>query len=152
MAVDNAVAGAGSGLLVAVVVATAWAMLGPRRRRELWVALHSSERRVQHRAIVVLVAMLITIASIFGPGRMRAPEIAPTTWRPLPQLLPEVSFDQRLKDVEVASGFSTTGGVGSSERRSRRTSGRPSSTASCWTRSPRSAAGSTRPPRGRPSR
>jgi hypothetical protein len=112
MAVDNAVAGAGSGLLVAVVVATAWAMVGPRRRRELIVALHSSERRVRHRAVVVLVAMLVTIASIFGPGRMRAPEIEPTTWKPLATLLPEVSFDPRLKDVEVASGFSTTGGVG----------------------------------------
>ena len=112
MAVDNAVAGAGSGLLVAVVVATSWAMVGPRRRRELFVALHSSERRVQHRAFVVLVAMLITIASIFGPGRMRAPEIEPTTWKPLASLLPEVSFDQRLKDVEVAAGFNTTGGVG----------------------------------------
>ncbi|TDU86755.1 calcineurin-like phosphoesterase family protein [Kribbella voronezhensis] len=112
MAVDNAVAGAGSGLLVAVVVATAWAMVGPRRRRELFVALHSSERRVRHRAVVVLVAMLVTIASIFGPGRMRAPEIEPTTWKPLASLLPEVSFDERLKDVEVAAGFSTTGGVG----------------------------------------
>jgi hypothetical protein len=112
MAVDNAVAGAGSGLLVAVVFATVWAMLGPRRRRELFVLLHSSERRVQHRAVVVLVAMLITIASIFGPGQMRTPEIQPTGWRPLAGLLPEVSFDERLKGVEVASGFSTTGGVG----------------------------------------
>jgi predicted phosphodiesterase len=112
MAVDNAVAGAGSGLLVAVVVATGWVMVGPRRRRELIVALHKSERRVQHRAFVVLVAMLITIASIFGPGRLRAPETEPTTWKPLATLLPEVSFDPRLKDVEVASGFSTTGGVG----------------------------------------
>ncbi|WP_433022285.1 metallophosphoesterase family protein [Kribbella sp. CA-294648] len=112
MAVDNAVAGAGSGLLVAVVVATAWAMVGPRRRRELWVALHHSERRVQHRAIVVLVAMLITIASIFGPGRMRTPEVPPTEWQPLSKLLPELSFDDRLKSVEVASGFSTNGGVG----------------------------------------
>jgi len=112
MAVDNAVAGAGSGLLVAVVVATGWAMIGPRRRRELFVALHSSERRVRHRAVVVLVAMLVTIASIFGPGRMRAPESEPTTWKPLATLLPEVSFDEQLKDVEVASGFSTTGGVG----------------------------------------
>ncbi|WBQ02401.1 metallophosphoesterase family protein [Kribbella sp. CA-293567] len=112
MAVDNAVAGAGSGLLVAVVVATAWAMVGPRRRRELWVAVHNSERRVQHRAIVVLVAMLITIASIFGPGRMRTPETPPTEWQPLSKLLPELSFDERLKTVEVASGFSTTGGIG----------------------------------------
>ncbi|MEU4389373.1 metallophosphoesterase family protein [Kribbella sp. NPDC023855] len=112
MAVDNAVAGAGSGLLVAVVVATTWAMVGPRRRRELWVALHHSERRVQHRAIVVLVAMLITIASIFGPGRMRTPEVPPTDWQPLSKLLPELSFDERLKSVEVAAGFSTTGGVG----------------------------------------
>lgn len=112
MAVDNAVAGAGSGLLVAVVVATVWAMVGPRRRRELWVALHHSERRVQHRAIVVLVAMLITIASIFGPGRMRTPETEPTQWQPLSKLLPELSFDDRLKTVEVASGFSTNGGVG----------------------------------------
>ncbi|WP_241998030.1 MULTISPECIES: metallophosphoesterase [Kribbella] len=112
MAVDNAVAGAGSGLLAAVVVATVWAMLGPRRRRELFVLLHSSERRVQHRAVVVLVAMLITIASIFGPGRMRAPEVAPTEWRPLSALLPELSFDERLRSVEVASGFSTTGGIG----------------------------------------
>lgn len=112
MAVDNAVAGAGSGLLVAVVVATAWAMVGRRRRRELWDALHHSERRVQHRAIVVLVAMLITIASIFGPARMRAPETMPTAWQPLSKLLPELSVDDRLKGVEVASGFSTTGGVG----------------------------------------
>ncbi|MEV8371958.1 metallophosphoesterase [Kribbella sp. NPDC056861] len=112
MAVDNAVAGAGSGLLVAVVAATSWAMVGPRRRRELWVAVHKSERRVQHRAIVVLVAMLITIASIFGPGRMRTPETPPTEWQPLSKLLPEVSFDDRLKTVEVASGFSTTGGIG----------------------------------------
>lgn len=112
MAVDNAVAGAGSGLLVAVVVATAWAMVGQKRRRELWAALHSSERRVQHRAVVVLVAMLITIASIFGPARMRAPEAPPTAWQPLSKLLPELSFDDRLKTVEVASGFSTTGGVG----------------------------------------
>jgi len=112
MAVDNAVAGAGSGLLVVVVVATIWAMLGRRRRRELWELVHSHERRVEHRAIVVLVAMLITIASIFGPGRMRKAEIPPTEWRPLSQLLPELSLDPRLKSVEVASGFSTTGGVG----------------------------------------
>ena len=112
MAVDDAVAGAGSGLLVAVVVATAWAMLGRRRRRELFALVHSSERRVRHRAIVVLVAMLITIASIFGPGRMREAEVPPTEWRPLADLLPELSFDERLKNVEVASGFSTSGGVG----------------------------------------
>jgi predicted phosphodiesterase len=112
MAIDNAVAGAGSGLLVAVVVATVWTMLGPRRRRELWHAVHRHERRVEHRAIVVLVAMLITIASIFGPGQMRPAEAPPTAWRPLAELLPEVSFDERLRGVEVASGFSTTGGVG----------------------------------------
>jgi hypothetical protein len=111
MAIDNAIAGAGSGLLVAVLIATTWAMLGPRRRRELFVLVHSAEGRVQRRALVVLVAMLITIASLFGPGRMRAPEAAPTTWRPLPELLPELSFDSRLSHVEVASGFSTTGGV-----------------------------------------
>jgi predicted phosphodiesterase len=112
MAVDNAVAGAGSGLLVAVVVATSWAMIGRRRRRELWLAVHNSERRVRHRAIVVLVAMLITIASIFGPGQMRAPETVPTEWQPLSKLLPELSFDERLKNAEVAAGFSTTGGIG----------------------------------------
>jgi len=112
MAVDNAVAGAGSGLLVAVVVATVWAMLGRRRRRELWHLVHRHERRVEHRAIVVLVAMLITIASIFGPARMRQADVPPTEWRPLPELLPELSLDDRLNAVEVASGFSTTGGVG----------------------------------------
>jgi hypothetical protein len=111
MATDSAIAGAGSGLLVAVLIATTWAMLGPRRRRELFVLLHSAEDRVRRRALVVLVAMLITIASIFGPGRLRAPEAAPTTWRSLPELLPELSFDSRLSHVEVASGFSTTGGV-----------------------------------------
>jgi hypothetical protein len=111
MAIDSAIAGAGSGLLVAVLIATTWAMLGPRRRRELFVLLHSAEDRVRRRALVVLVAMLITIASIFGPGRLRAPEAAPTTWRSLPELLPELSFDSRLSHVEVASGFSTTGGV-----------------------------------------
>ncbi|MEI8406078.1 MULTISPECIES: metallophosphoesterase family protein [unclassified Kribbella] len=112
MAVDNAVAGAGTGLLVAVVAATVWTALGPRRRRELWDLVHKHERRVEHRAIVVLVAMLITIASLFGPGQMRTAEIPPTAWRPLHELLPELSFDERLKEVEVASGFSTTGGVG----------------------------------------
>ncbi|MFI6826032.1 metallophosphoesterase [Kribbella sp. NPDC050241] len=112
MAVDNAVAGAGTGLLVVVVVATIWTMLGRRRRRELWELVHSHERRVEHRAIVVLVAMLITIASIFGPGRMRTADVVPTEWRPLAMLLPELSLDERLKGVEVAAGFSTTGGVG----------------------------------------
>ena len=112
MAVDNAVAGAGTGLLVVVVVATVWTALGVRRRRELWHLVHRHERRVEHRAIVVLVAMLITIASIFGPGRMRTAEVPPTEWRPLTDLLPELSFDERLESVEVASGFSTTGGVG----------------------------------------
>lgn len=112
MAVDNAVAGAGTGLLAAVLVATGWTMLGPRRRRELWDLVHSHERRVEHRAIVVLVAMLITIASMFGPGRMRQAEVPPTEWRPLHQLLPEIALDQRLENVEVAAGFSTNGGVG----------------------------------------
>jgi predicted phosphodiesterase len=112
MAVDNAVAGAGTGLLVAVVVATVWTALGARRRRELWDLVHKHERRFEHRAIVVLVAMLITIASIFGPGQMRTAEVPPTAWRPLHELLPELSFDERLKGVEVASGFSTTGGIG----------------------------------------
>jgi predicted phosphodiesterase len=112
MAVDDAVAGAGSGLLAAVLVGTAWAMVGPRRRRELFVLVHSAEGRVRHRMVVVLVAVLITIASIFGPGRLRAPEAEPTQWRPLAELLPNLSFDERLADVEVASGFSTTGGVG----------------------------------------
>jgi predicted phosphodiesterase len=112
MAVDNAIAGAGSGLLVVVVVATIWTALGSRRRRELWHNVHRHERRSEHRAIVVLVAMLITIASIFGPARMRPADVPPTEWRPLFTLLPELSFDDRLKSVEVASGFSTTGGVG----------------------------------------
>ncbi|MDX6238392.1 MAG: hypothetical protein QOG10_3207 [Kribbellaceae bacterium] len=111
MAVDDAIAGAGSGLLVAVLVGTSWAMLGPRRRRELFVLVHRAEGRVRRRALVVLVAMLITIGSIFGPGQLRAPEAAPTTWRPLPELLPELSFDSRLSHVELASGFSTTSGV-----------------------------------------
>ena len=112
MAVDNAVAGAGSGLLVVVVVATVWTMLGVRRRRELWHLVHRHERRVEHRAVVVLVAMLVTIASVFGPGRVRQPDVLPTEWRPLGQLLPDLSLDPRLDKVEVASGFSTTGGVG----------------------------------------
>nr|WP_202892370.1 metallophosphoesterase family protein [Kribbella shirazensis] len=112
MAVDNAVAGAGSGLLVVVVVATLWTALGARRRRELWHLVHRHERRFEHRSIVVLVAMLITIASIYGPGRMRPAEVPPTQWQPLFKLLPELAFDDRLKTVEVASGFSTTGGVG----------------------------------------
>ena len=112
MAVDNAVAGAGTGLLVVVVVATLWTAVGARRRRELWHLVHRHERRFEHRAIVVLVAMLITIASIYGPGRMRPAEVPPTQWQPLFKLLPEMSFDNRLKTVEVASGFSTTGGVG----------------------------------------
>ncbi|TDO61043.1 calcineurin-like phosphoesterase family protein [Kribbella sp. VKM Ac-2571] len=112
MAVDNAVAGAGSGLLVVVVVATLWTALGARRRSELWHLVHRHERRTEHRMIVILVAMLITIASIYGPGRMRQPDVPPTQWQPLFKLLPEMSFDDRLKTVEVASGFSTTGGVG----------------------------------------
>jgi Icc-related predicted phosphoesterase len=111
MAVDSAIAGAGSGLLVVVLIGTTWAMLGPRRRRELFVLLHSGEDRVRRRAVVVLAAMLFTIASIFGPGLLRAPEAAPTTWRSLPELLPELSFDSRLSHVEVASGFATTSGV-----------------------------------------
>ncbi|MGW6278145.1 metallophosphoesterase family protein [Kribbella sp. NPDC055071] len=112
MAVDNAVAGAGSGLLVVVLVATVWTMIGVRRRRELWHLVHRHERRVEHRAIVVLVAMLITIASIFGPGRMRQADVTPTEWQPLGQLLPQLTLDPRLKNVQVASGFSTTGGIG----------------------------------------
>jgi predicted phosphodiesterase len=112
MAVDNAVAGAGTGLLVAVVVATGWALVGARRRRELFDLVHRHERRLEHRAIVVLVAMLITVASILGPGQMRQEDSPPNEWRPLAQLLPEISLDQRLQGVEVASGFSTTGGVG----------------------------------------
>jgi Icc-related predicted phosphoesterase len=112
MAVDNLVAGAGTGLLVVVVVATLWTALGVRRRQELWHLVHRHERRFEHRAIVILVAMLITIASIFGPGRMRTADVPPTQWQPLFKLLPEMSFDDRLKTVEVASGFSATGGVG----------------------------------------
>ncbi|HEY3562877.1 MAG TPA: metallophosphoesterase [Kribbella sp.] len=112
MAVDDALAGAGTGLLVVVVVATMWTMIGVRRRRELWHLVHRHERRVEHRAIVVLVAMLITIASIFGPGRMRRVEAPPTEWTPLAKLLPQLDLDNQLQGVEVAAGFSTTGGVG----------------------------------------
>nr|WP_202885536.1 metallophosphoesterase family protein [Kribbella sandramycini] len=112
MAIDNAVAGAGTGLLVVVSVATLWTSLGRRRRRELWELVHTHERRFEHRAVVVLVAMLITIASIFGPARMRSADVAPTEWRPLAELLPDLSLDPRLQSVQVASGFSTTGGVG----------------------------------------
>ncbi|MFF0268746.1 metallophosphoesterase [Kribbella sp. NPDC004536] len=112
MAVDDALAGAGTGLLVVVVVATLWTMIGVRRRQELWHLVHRHERRVEHRAIVVLVAMLITIASIFGPGRIRGVEAPPTQWTPLAKLLPELDLDKQLQGVEVASGFSTTGGVG----------------------------------------
>jgi hypothetical protein len=112
MAVDNAVAGAGAGLLVAVLVATVWGMLGPRRRRELFALVRTTDHGERRRGVVVLVAALVAIASIFGPGRMRVPEAMPTQWLPLAQLLPELSFDDRLADVEVASGFSTTGGVG----------------------------------------
>jgi predicted phosphodiesterase len=43
---------------------------------------------------------------------MRPAEVPPTQWQPLFKLLPEMSFDNRLKKVEVAAGFSTTGGVG----------------------------------------
>jgi predicted phosphodiesterase len=110
LAVDNALAGAGVGLLVAVLVATVWGILGARRR-ELLARVRSAEYRDRHRGVVVLAAVLVAIASIFGPGRMRAPEAMPTQWRPLAELLPEVSFDDRLADVEVASGFSTTGGI-----------------------------------------
>jgi predicted phosphodiesterase len=112
MAVDDFLAGAGSGLLAVVVAATLWAVIGSRRRRELWHLVHRHERRVEHRAIVVLVAMLITIASIFGPARMRPADVPPTAWRPLAELLPEIPLDERLQGVEVAAGFSTTGGVG----------------------------------------
>lgn len=112
MAIDDAVAGAGTGLLVTVLVAMTWAMVGARRRRELFVLVHSGERRLRYRLFVVLVAALITVASIFGPGRLRAPETAPTQWRPLAELLPDLSLDERLARVEVATGFSTTGGVG----------------------------------------
>ncbi|MFD7157101.1 metallophosphoesterase [Kribbella sp. NPDC059898] len=112
MAVDDALAGAGTGFLVVVLVATLWTMIGVRRRRELWHLVHRHERRVEHRAIVVLVAMLITIASIFGPGRMRRVEAPATQWISLAQLLPQLDLDDQLKGVEVAAGFSTTGGVG----------------------------------------
>jgi hypothetical protein len=112
MAIDNAIAGAGAGLLVAVLIATIWAIVGPRRRRELFAAVQGADRRVRQRAAVVLLATLITLASIVGPGQLREPEAAPTQWEPLPELLPELSFDDRLAHVEVASGFSTTGGIG----------------------------------------
>ncbi|MGZ0146466.1 metallophosphoesterase family protein [Kribbella sp. WER1] len=112
MAVDDALAGAGTGFLVVVLIATLWTMIGVRRRRELWHLVHRHERRVEHRAIVVLVAMLITIASIFGPGRMRRVEAPPTQWVSLAQLLPQLDLDDQLQGVQVAAGFSTTGGVG----------------------------------------
>ncbi|HZX05532.1 metallophosphoesterase family protein [Kribbella sp.] len=112
MAVDDALAGAGTGFLVVVLVATLWTMIGVRRRRELWHLVHRHERRVEHRAVVVLVALLITVASIIGPGRIRGVEVPPTQWTPLATLLPELDLDQQLQGVEVAAGFSTTGGVG----------------------------------------
>src|SRR6266536_2327357 len=90
--VQETVAGAGTGLLVAVAVATGWALVGSRRRRELFDLVHRHERRLEHRAIVVLVAMLITVASILGPGQMRQEESPPTQWRPLAELLPVLSL------------------------------------------------------------
>ncbi|GAA3150879.1 hypothetical protein JOF29_008369 [Kribbella aluminosa] len=112
MVVGDAVAGAATGFLVVVVVATLWAMIGYRRRRELWHLVHRHERRVEHRAVVVLVAMVVTVAAIFGPARMRRVDAPPTEWTSLAQLLPELHLDNQLQGVEVASGFSTTGGVG----------------------------------------
>jgi hypothetical protein len=112
MAVDNAIAGAGAGLLAVVLTGTAWAMLGVRRRRELVDLMHKDEHRVQRRALVVLMAMVTTTAAVIVPGMVRTPEVPPSQWRPLAELLPEVRFDERLQGVEVATGFSTTGGIG----------------------------------------
>ncbi|MFC0625194.1 metallophosphoesterase family protein [Kribbella deserti] len=112
MALDNAIAGAGAGLLAVVVVSTTWGMLGARRRRELLALLHHDEHRVERRALVLLLAMATTTAAVVLPGLVRTPEVEPTEWRPLGELLPEVRFDERLRGIEVATGFSTTGGIG----------------------------------------
>ncbi|WP_328994799.1 metallophosphoesterase [Kribbella sp. NBC_01245] len=112
MAVDNAVAGAGAGLLAVVIASTTWGMLGARRRRELIAIMHHDEHRVERRALVLLMAMATTTAAVVVPGLIRTPEVEPPEWRPLAELLPEVRFDERLRDVEVATGFSTTGGIG----------------------------------------
>ncbi len=112
MAIDNAIAGAGTGLFVAVLAVIGWRTIGKVRRAELAKLIHLRARQVEIRALAIVVAMAVAVAAVLVPDRLRASDVDPTEWQPLRQLLPEVRLDPRLDRVEAAAGFSTTGGIG----------------------------------------
>ncbi|MGH3461092.1 MAG: metallophosphoesterase family protein [Kribbellaceae bacterium] len=112
MAVDNAIAGAGTGLFVAVLAVLGWRTIGKVRRAELARLIHLRARQVEIRALAIVVAMAIAVAAILVPDRLRVSDVDPTEWQPLRALLPQVRLDPRLDRVEAAAGFSTTGGIG----------------------------------------
>ena len=112
IAVDSAIAGIAAGMFAVVLAIALWRMVGRSRRAELLRVIHRRARQVEIRVGIVLLAMMVAVAAVLLPDRLRPVDVDPTQWRPLQELLPEVQLDPRLDRVEAASGFATSGGVG----------------------------------------
>lgn len=112
MATDNLIAGIGAGVFTGVVAIACWRTVGRTRRAELGRMIQHHSRKLELRMFVVGLAMAVAVASVVVPARLRGSDVEPTEWRSLQLLLPDVELDPRLDQVEAASGFATSGGVG----------------------------------------
>jgi hypothetical protein len=100
MAVDSAVSGA----LIGLAGPTLWAMLGRRRREELF--RHVTVRRVGY----VALAGAVGAVAVVQPWDRRDPVLEQgTSWQPLAEALPEVPVPDQARPFEVESGLMTTG-------------------------------------------
>ena len=112
MAIDNLIAAAGAGLFAGAIAFAGWRTVGVVRRAELVRIFSHHIAQLELRVLALLVAMVVAVGALVLPPRLRGDDVEPTQWRPLSELLPDVSLDPRLGQVEAASGFATSGGVG----------------------------------------
>ena len=112
MAIDNLIAAAGAGLFAGAVAFAGWRTVGAVRRAELVRIFSHHIAQLELRVLALLVAMVVAVAALVLPSRLRGDDVEPTQWRPLSELLPDLQLDPRLARIEAASGFSTQGGIG----------------------------------------
>jgi len=116
MAFAAVVRAVGAGVLVALALALLWRVVGPLRRAELAGAARRLWDRPRPRPLLAVfgttAAAALALAAVVLPGAGHAESASSRAqWVTLPELFPELSFDDRLDVVEVSKGTATAGGV-----------------------------------------
>jgi hypothetical protein len=101
MAVDAVLVGAVAGMVGPVL----WIGLGSRRRHELIHAARTSRRRAAAAGLV----LVVVVAVVARPWARESEEVAPTTWQPIADALPDVPVPAEALPLQVDAGLLTAG-------------------------------------------